>query len=197
MIYATTRRHCYGRLNHAQLNQRGSTLIVALVMLMLLTLMAISAINSTTSSIQVVGNAQFREEANSAAQQAIEKVISSNFTTNPIAYATAASGTVSFGAASYNVTVAVPTCTSSIAITNGELNSNVATDKPCFTGTGGSGSGGIFSSGGTPVSTAQSWCFKQKWDILATVSDAKTGANTTLHQGVFTKVPVGTACPYY
>lgn len=193
MIYSTKIR-CYGRLNK-QPNQRGSTLLVALVMLVLLTLMAISAINSTTSSIQVVGNAQFREEANAAAQQAIENVISSNFTANPTAAATAASTAVSFGVASYNVTVAVPTCTSSVAITNAELNPNVATDKPCFTGAGGAGGVGTFGSGGTPISTAQSWCYKQKWDIRATVTDANTGANTTLHQGVFTKVPVGTVCP--
>jgi len=48
----------------------------------LLTLIAISAMNSTTSSIQVVGNAQFREEAGAAAQQGIESIISSNFTIN-------------------------------------------------------------------------------------------------------------------
>ena len=191
MIYPAKIRR-YGSLG-GQPNQRGSTLLVALVMLVLLTLMAISAINSTTSSIQVVGNAQFREEANAAAQQAIENLISSNFTANPTAAAAAASGTVAFGVASYNVTVAVPTCTSSVAITNNELNYNVATDKPCFNGTGG---GQVrFGPGGIPISTAQSWCFKQKWNILATVSDANTGANTTLHQGVFTKVPVGTACP--
>ena len=166
-------------------------------MLVLLTLMAISAINSTTSSIQVVGNAQFREEANAAAQQAIENVISSNFTANPTAAATAASTAVSFGVASYNVTVAVPTCTSSVAITNAELDPDVATDKPCFAGTGGGagGGGGIIGAAGTSISTAQSWCYKQKWDIRATVTDANTGANTTLHQGVFTKVPVGTVCP--
>ena len=191
MIYATKIRR-YNRLS-GQPNQRGSTLLLALVMLVLLTLMAISAINSTTSSIQVVGNAQFREEANAAAQQAIENVISSNFTANPTAAATAASTAVSFGAASYNVTVAVPTCTSSVAMTNAELNRSVAADKPCFSGTG-SGQP-RFLPDGTVTSTDPSWCHKQKWDIRATVSDANTGAKTTLHQGVFIKVPVGTACP--
>ena len=197
MIYSTKIRcyktRCFGRLSE-QPNQRGSTLLVALVMLVLLTLMAISAINSTTSSIQVVGNAQFREEANAAAQQAIENVISSNFTANPTAAATAASTAVSFGVASYNVTVAVPTCTSSVAINNAELNSALDTDKPCYGGANGDG-GGIIGSDGKKIITGQSWCYKQKWDISATVADANTGANTTLHQGVFTKVPVGTGCP--
>jgi Tfp pilus assembly protein PilX len=196
MIYSTmthpSKIRRYSNLG-GQPNQRGSTLLLALVMLVLLTLMAISAINSTTSSIQVVGNAQFREEANAAAQQAIEKVISSNFTTLPAAAATAASGTVAFGAASYNVTVAVPTCTSSVAITNGELNPNVATDKPCIGGSQ-ANTPGFFGPNGLPKPTTQSWCWKQKWDISATVEDANTGAKTTLHQGVFSKVRVGIAC---
>ena len=64
--------------------QHGSTLLVALIMLVLLTLVAVSAINSTTSSVQMVGNAQFREEANAAAQQAIEQVLSTpDFMTTP------------------------------------------------------------------------------------------------------------------
>ena len=49
--------------------QRGSTLLVGLIMLVLLTLVAVSAINSTTSSVQMVGNAQFREEATAAAKK--------------------------------------------------------------------------------------------------------------------------------
>lgn len=189
----TTKIGRYSRLGAGQPNQRGSTLLVALVMLVLLTLMAISAINSTTSSIQVVGNAQFREEASAAAQQAIEEVISSNFTANPTAAATAASTTVSFGVASYNVTVAVPTCTSSVPVTNAELNRNVAADTPCFSGT--SGGQVIFLPNGTVTSTGTSWCSKQKWNIRATVTDANTGANTTLHQGVFSRVSVETVCP--
>jgi Tfp pilus assembly protein PilX len=192
-IYPTKIRH-YSNLG-GQPNQRGSTLLLALVMLVLLTLMAISAINSTTSSIQVVGNAQFREEANAAAQQAIEKVISSNFTISPAAAATAASGTVAFGLASYNVTVAVPTCTSSVALTNGELNPTNSADKPCLASGAGNNTG-IIGATGTAVATAQSWCYQQKWDIRATVDDANnTGANTAMHQGVFTRVPVGTSCP--
>jgi Tfp pilus assembly protein PilX len=65
-------------------NQRGSTLLVALVMLVMLTLIAISSMNASTSSIQIVGNAQFREEANAAAQQAMEVILSSTgFTKTP------------------------------------------------------------------------------------------------------------------
>lgn len=170
--------------------QRGSTLLVALVMLMLLTMIAISAMNATSTNIQVVGNAQFREEANTAAQQGIEQIISSNFTTLPAASTVA----VTFGAASYTAQVATPTCTSSIGVTNGELNPLDPNDAPCY-GSGSATNTGIVGASGTPAATAQSWCYRQNWDIRSTVTDSNTGANTAVRQGVFIRVPAGTGCP--
>lgn len=57
--------------------QTGSVLIISLVMLVLMTLIAVSAIQTTGNMIQIVGNAQFREEAVSAGQQAIDQLIGS------------------------------------------------------------------------------------------------------------------------
>lgn len=170
--------------------QRGSVLLVSLVMLMLLTLLAISAMKTTTTGIQIVGNAQFREEANAAAQQGIEQIISGDFTIAPAASAVA----VTFGAASYTAQVEVPTCTSSIGLTNGELNAAIAADAVCL-GSGALGNTGIIGATGTVTASAQSWCYKQQWDIRATVADVDTGANTAMHQGIFIRVPVGTDCP--
>ena len=170
--------------------QRGSTLLVALVMLVLLTLIALSAMNATTTSIQVVGNAQFHEEANTAAQQAIEGVISSNFTASPAA----SSVPVTFGAATYTAQVEKPTCTSSTKLTNSQLNPDIAADAVCL-GSGAANNTGIVGASGVAASSAQSWCYKQQWDIRATVADSNTGANTAVHQGVFLRVPAGTDCP--
>ncbi|MDO8812677.1 MAG: hypothetical protein Q7J38_11710 [Gallionella sp.] len=170
--------------------QHGSTLIVALVMLMLLTLMAISAMNSTTSSIQIVGNAQFREEANVAAQQGIESIISNNFTASPAASNVA----VAFGAATYTAAVSTPACISSIGLTNADLDATNTADAVCLS-SGAATNTGIMTSGVAATSTEQSWCYQQKWDIQATVADNNTGANTTVHQGVSLRVPAGTACP--
>ena len=169
--------------------QRGSTLLVALVMLMLLTLIAISAMNSTTSSIQVVGNAQFREEAGAAAQQGIESIISNNFTVSPAA----SNVPVTFGAATYTAAVETPECISFIGVPNSELNPDNAVDAVCL-GSGAATNTGTVTSGVAPTSTTQSWCYEQKWDIRATVSDANTGANTAVHQGVSMRVPAGTSC---
>src|SRR3989338_8747138 len=118
--------------------QQGSTLLVALVMLMLLTLIAISAMNSTTTSIQVVGNAQFREEAGAAAQQGIESIISNNFTVNPVASSVA----VTFGVATYTAAVSTPACISSVALTNEDLDPTDPNDSPCL-GSGSASNTGI------------------------------------------------------
>lgn len=172
--------------------QRGSTLLVGLVMLVLLTLMAISAMNATTSGIQAVGNAQVREEANAAAQEGIEKIISSNFTASPAASAV----TVTFNGASYTAQVETPVCKKSVALTNSSLNASLAADQACL-GSGAASNTGIMNASGVSVAMSEStsWCYQQQWDIRATVADANTGANTAVHQGISLKVPAGTNCP--
>lgn len=143
--------------------QRGSTLLVALIMLVLLTLIALSAIKSTTSSLLVVGNAQFREEAKAAAQKAIEKVISDGDfrTTPPVPQSIDVNQD---GTADFTVTFApAPSCLSY---------------KPADP-----------NDAGFPTVCASSIgavCYWTVWDIRAVVSDPQTGASVVLHQGVRT-----------
>ena len=178
-------------INNQPKHQRGSTLLVALIMLVLLTLVAVSAINSTSSSTQIAGNQQFRQEADAVAQQAIEKVISTNFTAAPVSVPISVDIN-NDSKADYTGQVDVPTCTSSIPLTNGQLNPLSAIDSPCIS-SGQSTSTGIVGASGV-VATAQSWCFKQSWDLKSNVVDSN-GTNTTIHQGVFIRVPTGTGCP--
>lgn len=149
-------------------NQRGNTLLIGMIMLVLLTLIAVSSIESTTSSLQMVGNAQFRQEASAAAQQAIENVISSTaFTITP---PTPQSIDINNdGVGDYTVTFSpAPSCSSYKAVdTATELN----LPKDCY------GSPGIIN------------CYHTTWDIAAVVNDSNTGAQVALHQGV--KVLVG------
>ena len=173
-------------------HQRGSTLIVALIMLVLLTLIALSAINSTTASIQIVGNAQFREEAGAVAQQAIENMISSDFTSAPVS-APISVDINNDGKPDYTGNVNTPVCTSSITLTNNQLNPFSAIDSPCIS-SGQSTNAGMVGASGV-IATTPSWCYKQTWDIRSTVADSNTGANTAVHQGIFIRVPTGTACP--
>jgi len=148
-------------------HQRGSTLLVGLIMLVLLTLVAVSAINSTSSSVQMVGNAQFREEATAAAQKAIENVISNGtFRTTPPAPQTisvnGAAGAA--GAANYTVTFSpAPSCISFKPVAP----SDPDTPPAC-------------------ASSIGAVCFWTLWDIRAVVTDPNTGASVAIHQGVRT-----------
>lgn len=144
--------------------QRASTLLVALVMLVLLTLIALSAMNATTTSIQVVGNAQFREEANAAGQRAIETVISSsNFQT--IAPLPQNIDINRDGSDDYTVTFTpAPRCVSYIPVAATDAN----VPAICF------GSIGAV-------------CYWTVWDITAVVTDLHgSGATATIHQGIRT-----------
>ncbi len=145
--------------------ERGSTLLVAMIMLVLLTLIAVSAIESTTSSLQVVGNAQFHQEAAAAGQQAIENTISST------TFTSSAPGVQNIdvnndGAADYKVTFyPAPSCVKYNVV---DTSTETGLPKDCY----GSMSG---------------LCYRTYWDVTAVVSDINTGttgATVTLHQGV-------------
>lgn len=137
-------------------------MLVGLIMLVLLTLIAVSAIESTTSSIQVVGNAQFREEATAAAKQAIENVMSNNgFTT--VAPAPQNIDVNNDGTTDYKVTfIPAPSCFRYKAV---DTTTETGLPKDCYGSTG-------------------NLCYRTYWDITAVVNDATTGAQVTVHQGV-------------
>jgi len=143
--------------------QRGSTLLVALIMLVLLTLVAVSAINSSSTGVQMVANAQFREEATAAAQQAIDNVISNT------SFQTAAPLPQNIdvnndGVADYTVTFApAPTCLSATPVV--------------------AGAPGVPAVCASSIGTV---CYWTLWDVRAVVSDPKTGASIALHQGIRT-----------
>lgn len=150
--------------------QRGSVLVVGLIMLVLLTLMAVSAINSTTASIQVVGNAQFRDEATAAAQKAVENVISSSafLSTAPAAQTIDVNGD---GTGDYTVTFTpAPACKSYRAVDTAVA----GLPSECY------GSIGAL-------------CYWTVWDITAVVNDATTGAQVTVHQGIRTIAGINAA----
>lgn len=142
-------------------SQRGSTLLVGLIMLVLLTLVAVSAINSTNSSVQMVGNAQFREEATAAAQKAIENVLSTgDFRDTPPAPQVINVN----GVADYTVVFTpAPDCVSFKPVDP----TDPATPSAC-------------------ASSIGNVCFWTLWDIRAVVTDTSTGASIAVRQGVRT-----------
>jgi Tfp pilus assembly protein PilX len=146
--------------------QRGVTLIVGLIMMVLITLVVINAFNLSSSNLKSVGNMQVREEAVAAANQAVEQMITNNFT-NSLGTQTFAVDINKDGTADYNVAIALPVCTRSVLVST------------C------AGSG--FESG---LATGSGTCgsYLTDWDVQATVSDATSGASIVVREGI--RVPM-------
>lgn len=170
--------------------QQGATLFIALIMLVVLTLFAVTAINLSNTNLRIAGNMQARAEAEAAAQQAIEQVLSSDFTQNPVAQEIGVDIN-NDGTADYTASVPKPACQSSKPLLNSDLDPNNHDDRVCLSSsvapTAPVGPGG-------PKTAVQSWCYKQQWEVQAGVKDSRTGTNINLHQGVFKRSPAGTTC---
>ena len=134
--------------------QRGISLVMALIMLIVLTLTAISSTSSVNSGLRIAGNMQTQDEVLTAAQLAIDDQLSSlaNFTT-------AVNRTVDIdinrdGTNDYSVALAAPLC---ISTALGQQDSyQLSNSSPN----------------------------KTYWEVRADVTDARTGATATVYQGV-------------
>ena len=89
--------------------QRGAALLVGLIMLVLITLIVTSAFTLSTTDLKSVGNMQAKDEAIAAANQSIEQVLSSPFTTSPAAEDINVDIN-NDGITDYTVHIATPTC---------------------------------------------------------------------------------------
>lgn len=154
--------------------QRGATLIIGLILLVLITLIVVSAFTLSSSNLKSVGNMQVREEALAAANQAVEQVISSNFTASLVAQTI----TVDINkddTADYTVAVASPTC--------------VRATQAAFAAPSDVELGAGMSAGST---------WNTDWDLSATVTDGATGASVRVRQGVrvlLSQSQKAAACP--
>jgi Tfp pilus assembly protein PilX len=171
--------------------QRGITLVMALIMLVLLTLMAITAFHIGTSQTVIVSNAQHREEAVQAAQQAIDSVLNSpNFMTNPSAAIINSNSSCASGAANNmcvdvngdgtaDITVALspkPACVEGWNISNSNLNLSTSNGLACSTGQ--SQTFGVEGSTNT-----NSLCAQTTWEVTAVATDSVTNTKATVVQG--------------
>lgn len=167
-------------------NQRGATLMVALVMLVVLTLLVVSAIRSSNSNLRIAGNMQSQEEAVNAAQQTTETIISNDFWTAPVS----STPSVTIGLTTYNVSVPQPTCVSTKPL----LNSDPQISPACLPKTSLDSNSGIFFTSGVQAAV-NAYCYAQQWELKSTATDASgTGAKPVVHQGVSLDVKVGTKC---
>ncbi|CAG4882567.1 conserved protein of unknown function [Georgfuchsia toluolica] len=174
------------------IRQKGFVLVMALIMLVILTLLVISAIRVSNSNLRVAGNMQSGQEAVSAAQQATEQAISTNFTVAPAAQ-TVNVDINKDGTTDYAVTVPAPTCISTKPLQNSDLDPVNTADQPCISSSTSANTGLMTT--GAPAATGQAWCNQQKWEVRAQVNDVVTGAAVTTRQGVSMRTVIGTACP--
>jgi type II secretory pathway pseudopilin PulG len=170
--------------------QRGVTLIIALIMLAAISLLAVWAFNSSTTNLRVVGNAQSREEAVGAAQNAIETVISTAEFGSKAAELAAAPIEVDLdndGKTDLSATLTPqPKCYRSRQVQESELNVETnPTDKVCLRSEDG------------PVPGAGSNCQTTDWNIRAEATDTRTGATVAVNQGVSVRVlgPTASCAP--
>lgn len=172
--------------------QSGATLVVSLIMLVVLTLLVVSAIRSSNTNLRIAGNMQVQAEATAAAQQVIEQVIDVD---NPVDFTTITAPQtimVSAGAVSYNVVVAKPTCHNTVPIlsTDPSLNPKDEDDRKCI---GDSNGEIILDANGNPIPN-QTTCTQQQWELQADVSDDKSGAKISQHQGVARRMYKPSSC---
>jgi Tfp pilus assembly protein PilX len=183
-------------MNSPSSRQQGAVLIVSLIMLILISLLAVASFRLGKSDLQIAGNMQQRKQALSAAQQTIERVISTiQFTTTPTNALlnpcngpnTACVDVNGDGVIDENVSVIV-LCKSIQPILNSQLNLAIKSDRECFSGV--SQDPGVVG-----ATTGISSCSNSVWNTQATATDAVTNAQYVIDQGVAVRVQSTDVCP--
>lgn len=184
--------------------QKGMTLVVGLIMLIMISLAAVVTYNISKTSLDVVGNMQFQNEAVASADSTIQEALSTTRmfrTPNTVFLDELCDGPNS---RCYDldgdrvkddmtVNLATPICVRAALIPTAALRAELDNPDPVISkearnciksetqetlGTEGAGTGG-------------SLCANSTWELAATATDSKTGTRVTVTQGA--AVRVGTA----
>lgn len=171
--------------------QAGTALIVAIVFLLLLSTLALTGLRSSTTNVQITGNMQARQEVIATAQMLIEQTVSTDeFARNPAGVFAAARVVTDLNGDGEPDATAVlaqaPVCLRARSVALNDLDPSNPLDAPCFASASLTNPG-LISAGGAP---AGSLCADTEWQIVARATDNRTGATTTLTQGVTLRAPV-------
>jgi type II secretory pathway pseudopilin PulG len=172
-------------------DQRGMTLIIAMLFLIILSLFAVSSFNSSTTNTKVTGNMIARQEAQAAAQWLIDSTISSAAFANDPKTVTETDYAVDLDGDGtddlFPELDPVPTCQRSRAIKDTELDiAGDPDDLACAKGS--SGGGGLLDTGAHDPTSGDSLCSNTEWNVRAVVNDPVTGARVAVNQGVGVRV---------
>lgn len=171
--------------------EKGSVLLVSMIMLVVLTLLVVFAIRSGNTNLRIAGNMQSQAEAAAATQQVIEHVIEQIKVTDNIGSIPAQTVPVSMAGATYNVvTTPMNKCLMEVPILNTALNPSVAEDVPCFENP--DADQAIKADGS--MTTKPSACKSQLWEIQADVTETTSGAKVTQVQGLTLRAPATVTC---
>lgn len=170
---------------------KGSVLLVSMIMLVVLTLLVVFAIRSGNTNLRIAGNMQSQAEAAAATQQVIEQVIEQIKVIDNIGSIPAQTVAVSMAGSTYDVvTTPMNKCLMEVPILNAALNPSVAEDVPCFENPD---TDQAIKADGT-MTTKPSACKNQLWEIQADVTEATSGAKVTQVQGLAVRAPATTTC---
>ncbi|MDI1308764.1 MAG: hypothetical protein PSV17_04930 [Methylotenera sp.] len=170
---------------------KGVVLLQAMVLMILLFLIAVASFNMGRQNTIIAGNMQNKAEVLTAANQAVEKVISStNFIDNPSA--ALPSNTISYdvnGDGTNDVTVKLapkPCVKKSQVIKNSELDVDNSNDLACAMGSG-------QNLGVEGATTGNSLCANTIWEVVAEAQETATGAKVAVTTGVGVRVSTDNA----
>jgi hypothetical protein len=199
--------------------QQGSVLLVAMIMLLMAAILTGAMLRGSLTSAQAIGNMQWRAEAVTAANDAIDRLLSTaEFATktadivklvNEAPFQVDINGdgvndiAVSFPATLPDGITAIPTpgptCLRQQPILAKDLDPAVTADLACFNSSSGSNQGlGIGAAGGTATALAQSpsLCSETEWSIRVRAIDAVTSTAVDVVQGVGVRVNTDVASNY-
>jgi hypothetical protein len=166
------------------------SLLLALVLLAAISFLSVSAFNAGTTNLRSVGNAEALMEASSAAQAAIDLTISSTlFTTQPdtVAAAPIDIDIDGDGTPDYHPTLEpAPACTRVAPLRMTDLDPADAADLACM-GSSVSRTSGIDSADAS-IEAGKSLCASSEWLVRARASQARTGVQVALVQGVGVRI---------
>lgn len=186
--------------------QSGATLVIGMIMLVLMTLFAVTSFTLGRGEYQIISNMQFRSEAESAAQMALEQVVSKlNFASNPAnVFPSPCAGANTFcvdstGDGVSDVTVSIksradptkPTCIVARMIKNSALDLSNESDLGCV-------AGASQSFGVAGATTGDSLCADSVWDVQAEAVDSLTNAKAVITEGLAVRVAsdnIAASCP--
>jgi hypothetical protein len=181
--------------------QNGSVLLVAMIFLILFSLVAASVYRGSVTSVQAIGNMQWRTESINAANDAIDKLISDPATfTNATAIGAALAATpLTFDVNGDGVSdvkikflnPAGPECKRLVVIPSSDLDVDKPEDVACMASGALSNTGlGVTTGGGTAgIASVGSLCSNVEWSLTVQAVDQVTNTTVNVVQGVGVRVP--------